>query len=107
VGLSALWTTLLLSGDGLLLVQQARILRNFEAMIFTETHNQKFHHDENMASQKSFQKEVVDFVEIANNYGNPFSDETDHLVNLATREHADERVANTLKTIESLGNTQY
>ena len=64
----------------------------------------KYHHEEGFSTQKNFKELALD--DIISDLSNPFSDDSDELIALETRNVIDATVVNTIRT-EFLGQEQY
>ncbi|CAG2188727.1 unnamed protein product [Mytilus edulis] len=66
------------------------------------------HHHENKTSvQKSFLKDIWSMVEVMNELGNPFMEDSQDLLVLDTKDIAPTSVVDTIRKIEKIGKTQY
>jgi hypothetical protein len=87
--------------------EMARRLKEFEVSFFTEDQEEAFHHQEGLATQKTFQKHVNSFCETVTSIGNPFQDDCEELVTFDSRNCLDESVASSVRQIEAQGKKQY
>ena len=60
-----------------------------------EKEGEGFHHDEGLSTQKTFQLHVLSLVEVINDMGNPFLDQSEDLLTLDTGNVLDESVVDT------------
>ena len=67
----------------------------------------KYHHEEGFSTQSNFKEQAMTMADIIKDLGNPFSDNSDELIALETRNVMDATVVNTIRTLESLGQEQY
>lgn len=64
-------------------------------------------HEQGYSTQKHFKQQVNNLSAVISNMGNPFLDDCPELLALHTRDCASDAVVETVRTIESLGATQY
>ena len=86
--------------------EQARMLKEFEASYSSraDTHT---HHEESFATQQSFKEQVLSLTQTISGMGNPFLNDTAELLKLDTCDVMNDRVIKTVRTVESLGQSQY
>ncbi len=58
----------------------------------------QLHHEEGLASQKTFKKQVQDLVDAVTEFGNPFLDDCPELLILNSRDCADNSVIGTVRS---------
>ena len=89
----------------------ARVIEEFESCTRTRSEgmsqNAFLHHDESLGIQKEFTKSVKALTKTIEELGNPFTETSDELLVLDTRDIVHETVATTVKTVVSLGQRQY
>ena len=87
-----------------------RIIEEFEDQTCMDYHDddiESLHHQEALGAQVAFQKQVQNFVAVIKAKGNPFSDNFSELVTLDTRKVLDSSVAESVKSITTLGEENY
>ncbi len=68
----------------------------------------QLHHEEGLASQKTFKKQVQDLVDAITEFGNPFlDDDCPELLILNSRNCADNSVIGTVRSIQSIATAKY
>ena len=77
----------------------------FEKQYLREIQDKHLHHEEGLAAQKTFKRQVLDLVQAVNEFGNPFLEDSPELLTLDTRNVMDESVIETVCTVQSLGMT--
>ncbi|MES9884863.1 MAG: hypothetical protein ABW185_28795, partial [Sedimenticola sp.] len=83
----------------------ANVIKDFDTQyIHEEDPDICLHHSEGHSSQKLFHHQSRKLVDIISGFGNPFQDDCPEL---NTRICADSAVVETIRTLESLGRTQY
>ncbi len=85
--------------------EQARLLckRVEEGYLAKEKDSEHgYHHEEGYSVQKSFKEQAASLIQ-----GNPFLEDGDELLALDTQNIMDESVVNIVRTVESLGMSQY
>ena len=87
--------------------EQARLLKEFKKDFVGREDEMKYHHEEGFPTQKNFKEQAMTMADIISDLGNPFSDDSDELIALETRNVMDATVVNTIRTVESLGQEQY
>jgi hypothetical protein len=91
--------------------EMSRLLKEFETgFLMDEDHDNEvnyLHHEQGLATQKRFQKQVQNLTETITEMGNPFRDDFKELVALDTHNCADESVIMTVNRIEEVGTSQY
>ena len=90
--------------------EQARLLMEFEDDCSEPKELEcarGFHHEEGFSMQKSFKEQVVSLIDVINEMGNPFLEDTDELLALDTRNILDQSVVNTVREVCDLGKLQY
>lgn len=65
------------------------------------------HHEQGLAAQKTFQRQVDSLSNTTRKMGNPFLDDFPELVTLDSRNCANEAVVNTIRTLEDTGTKKY
>ena len=87
----------------------ARCISEFESPAWSDENNTQLlpHHEEGLASQLSFKKQVQSFIDRVTGFGNPFEDDCSELLILNTRACADDSVIETVRSVETLGKAQY
>lgn len=65
------------------------------------------HHEESKHVQIAFQRDVKSLTAVIEEMGNPFTENSDDLLALDSRDIADSAVVNTIRQIESIGKEQY
>ena len=89
--------------------EQARLLKEFEEECISNMNDPEpeFHHEEGFSIQKSFKEQTLSLINVLNEMGNPFLDDSNELLTLDTRNVLDKSVLNTVQTIYKLGKEQY
>ena len=87
--------------------EQARLIVEFKKQYLREIQDKHLHHEEGLAAQKNFKRQVLDLLQAVNEFGNPFLEDSPELLTLDTRNVMDESVIETVCTVESLGKEQY
>ena len=83
----------------------SQLINQFESEFSVqETH---LHHEERIATQKAFKKQMKDLIDTINKFGNPFLDDCPELIILTSRDCADDSVVATVRSIATIGLTQY
>ena len=89
----------------------ARLQRKFEKDYFSHANSDNLknfeNHEEGLATQKAFQKQVISLLKTFERMGNPFLDDFPELVTLDNRNCVDESVALAMYTLENTGIKQY
>ena len=85
--------------------EQAQVIVEFEKQYLREIQDIHLHHEEGLAAQKTFKRQVLDLVQAVNEFGNPFLEDSPELLTLDTRNVMDESVIETVCTVQSLGMT--
>ena len=89
----------------------ARIQRQFEDEYLPNTDPDSLmnfqNHEQGLATQKTYQKQVNSLFNTIERMGNPFLDDFPELVMLDSRNCVDKSVANSLYTLEATGKQQY
>ena len=65
------------------------------------------HHEEGLALQQSFKKQVTGLINFIEDFGNPFMDSGPKLVVLNTRDCVSDEAASSVCQVEVLGKLQY
>jgi len=65
------------------------------------------HHEQTRKFQETFTKNVQSLVEVIEEMGNPFLEESKDLLRIDTKDIIDPAVASSVNQAESLGNQQY
>ena len=90
--------------------EAARIITEFDEKYLPndDPDDPKFeNHEAGQATQRHFQRQVCNLVDTIRSMGNPFLDNITELLKLDSRDCADVSVAETIKTLESIGKQQY
>ena len=87
--------------------EQARLLKEFEDDYLQNDSECSYHHDEGFSTQRIFKEQAVSLVQVINELGNPFLDDSHELLALDTRNVLDKSVVNSVRTVHSLGKDQY
>ena len=69
--------------------------------------NRDRHHEKTKEVQDTLKKDVTAFVDMFIYMGNPFMEESNNLLTLASKNIADASVIQTVRTVEKLGQDQY
>ena len=88
----------------------SRIIEEFEdqtCMDYDDDDIESLQHQEALGAQVTFQKQVQNIVAVIKAKGNPFSDNFSELVTLDTRKVLDSSVAESVKSITTLGEENY
>ena len=65
------------------------------------------HHEEGIASQRTFKKQTQNLIDTVTEFGNPFLDDCPELLILNSRDCADDSVIATVWSIDSIATAQY
>ena len=65
------------------------------------------HHEEGLALQQSFKKQVTSLIHVTEDFGNPFMDSGPELVVLNTGDCVSYKAASSVRQVEVLGKLQY
>lgn len=87
-----------------------RITGEFEACIegpHESLSKESRHHEQNKTSQVTFVQHVQRLVDVMEEMGNPFTEDSNDLLRLDTRDIVDPAIVETVRTIEDKGNLQY
>ena len=86
--------------------EQARLQKEFEAdkEAHIEDHS---HHEEGMATQKTFKQHTVSLVNTIKSFGNPFLESGSELLVLDTHDVLPDSVVQTIRTVQNLGQEHY
>ena len=87
--------------------EQARLLTEFENQFMEEEHIWGRQHEQGLSAKELFKKNSNSLYETMMRMGNPFKDDCLELLALDSRSCATENVIKTVKTIKSIGNSQY
>lgn len=87
--------------------EQARLLTEFESQYSPEVSDKYSHHEEGLSTQRTFKQQVLALAEIIKDMGNPFLDDTPELLSLDKRHVVDECVADSVRSIEALGQEKF
>ena len=89
--------------------EMARMISEFELAMQSgrKTDKDTRHHDQTSTTQMTFAKNVKSMVEVIEEMGNPFTEDTKDLLKLDTREIADEATIIAVQQAEEIGYTQY
>ena len=87
----------------------ARCISEFECPAWSDENNTQLfpHHEEGLATQLSFKKQVQSLIDTVTGFGNPFEDDCSELLILNTRACTDDSVIETVRSVETLGKAQY
>ena len=87
----------------------ARCISEFECPAWSDENNTQLfpHHEEGLATQLSFKKQVQSLIDTVTGFGNPFEDDCSELLILNTRTCTDDSVIETVRSVETLGKAQY
>uniref|UniRef100_UPI00358FF46D uncharacterized protein n=1 Tax=Myxine glutinosa TaxID=7769 RepID=UPI00358FF46D len=87
----------------------ARVVHGFEtvALESSTSKNNLKHHEHTLSAQVSFAKEVTTLIQVIDDMGNPFTDESGDLLVLDSRDIVDSEIADNVRSIENLGQQQY
>ena len=85
----------------------ANLVQQFEDTIFKGSAAQYRHHEQVAGKQNRFQKHVKQVVEMFEEMGNPFMDDSTELVSMVSKSIADESVVKSTYGIEDLGREKY
>ena len=86
--------------------EMARLVNEFEEGMVSEVTPELFHHEDEKGFQKSFHKDVKSFVQVLEEFGNPFEDDSKDLTVLDTKVLADKEGVSRMQNIEELGKKQ-
>ena len=84
----------------------AHLIQDFEAT-FIEPSTDGKHHEDNNPTKSRFRAHVTSLVEIINDYGNPFEEESTELVTLVSKAILDPASAEAVRNIEKTGSAQF
>lgn len=84
-----------------------RITSEFEATILKNTTHSQQHHEQTRSFQVLFAQQVQNMVEVVEEMGNPFLEETKDLLKLDTRDIVDPAVVSSICSAEKKGLEQY
>ena len=91
--------------------EDARIVGEFERSMLTSCEESGSalyqHHEQTLSVQQEFEKQVRSLTSVMEGMGNPFLEESPDLLVLDTRDIMDEKVVETVRTIEIAGDHQY
>ncbi|CAG2215325.1 unnamed protein product [Mytilus edulis] len=88
--------------------EMARLTKEFESTVSDfEVEEDEHHHENKTSVQKSFLKDIWSMVEVMNELGNPFMEDSQDLLVLDTKDIAPTSVVDTIRKIEKIGKTQY
>ncbi len=76
-------------------------------LVMKKEQDNQLHHEEGLASQKTFKKQVQDLVDAVTEFGNPFLDDCPELLILNSRDCADNSVIGTVRSIQSIATAKY
>ena len=62
--------------------EQARLIVEFETQYLREIQDKHLHHEEGLAAQKTFKRQVLDLVQAVNEFGNLFLEDSPELLTL-------------------------
>ena len=87
----------------------ARCISEFECPAWSDENNTQLlpHHEERLATQLSFKKQVQSLIDTVTGFGNPFEDDCSELLILNTRACTDDSVIETVRSVETLGKAQH
>ena len=86
-----------------------RVISEFEASIVgkRESASQRNHHEQTDATQRLFAKQLNSLVDVIDNMGNPFEEESTDMLRLHSRDIMDKEAIDCLTSIQSKGQEQY
>lgn len=87
--------------------EQARLLKEFDSEYSLSADDDMLHHEEGLATQKTFQEQSLALSQSICDMGNPFLDDCSELLALDIRNIKDDTVVSTVRSIEALGKQQY
>ena len=88
----------------------ARLLDEFESDFHISTGESEkghLHHEEGLASQRTFKKQTQSLIDTITKFGNPFLDDCPELLILNSRDCADDLVITTVRSIDAIVTAQY
>ncbi len=88
----------------------SRLINSFENECSTLTKDRKpstKHHAQSEAEQKRYIEDVNSLLDVLDQYGNPFEENSPHLVTLITKCQFNEEAKNTVKNLATIGKQQY
>lgn len=89
----------------------ARLLKEFQDQYIedddSDSPRKYLHHEQGLASQKTFQTQVNSLSTTIEKIGNPFMDDFPELVNMHSRDCVNDAIATSIRSIEETGKTQY
>ena len=87
--------------------EMARLINDFDRSVNCAQSPDIRHHEQRPGVQKSFLQNVKTLKTTFDDYGNPFSETSDDLLVLDTRDILDKAVVDTVNKIEALGQEKY
>ena len=87
--------------------KMCRLSRDFEALYLFKADVTESHHEQNKSSQRAFHQNITSLVETLEDLGNPFTEHSEDLLSLDTKDIADPSVVQTLRQIEKTGQEMY
>lgn len=84
-----------------------RVVKEFESTFEAPKPSNIRHHEQIPGVQKAFAKDVQNLIEVINEMGNPFTEDTTDLIVLDTKDVMPERVVEAVKTAKMNGESQY
>ena len=86
----------------------ARLIKEFEQEVDVHRDTSKsYHHEQTPSKQMKFGQEVISLKNTIDDLGNPFTESSQDLYNLCSKDVASDEVVKTVKSIESTGVTQF
>ena len=87
----------------------ARLVDEFEISLPTRSRSSvdTRHHEETKSFQSRFGKHVNSFIECMEEFGNPFCEPSEELMTLDTKDIMDIKVYDTIKNIQSIGESKF
>ena len=87
--------------------EQAKLIEDFNSQYLDSEDVSSQHHEGGLASQETFRRQANSLCETITDMGNPFLDNFQELLVLDTRNCSSDAVADTVRSIEKLGSSQY
>ncbi|VDI61859.1 Hypothetical predicted protein [Mytilus galloprovincialis] len=88
--------------------EMARLTKEFESTVSDfEVEEDEHHHENKTSVQKSFLKDIWSMVEVMNELGNPFMEDSQDLLVLDTKDIAPTSVVDTIRKIEKIALSQH
>ena len=80
--------------------EMSRLSKDFEALYLCHADITESHHEQTKGSQQSFHQHVTSLVKSMEDLGNPFTEQSNDLLSLDTKDIADPSVVQTIRQIE-------